>query len=140
MIYITGDTHGLIDFEKLKEFDKKYISTKDVLIILGDAGIIWDYLSMKETIAKYSSIGLTVIFVDGNHENFEILNKFPIVNKYGAKMHLISKNIFHVLRGEILNINDLKLLCIGGAISIDSHYRTLGVSYWKEEVIGKNTK
>lgn len=138
MIYITGDTHGLIDFEKLKEFDKRYISTKDVLIILGDAGIIWDYLSMKETIAKYSSIGLTVIFVDGNHENFEILNKFPIVNKYGAKMHLISKNIFHVLRGEILNINDLKLLCIGGAISIDRHYRTLGVSYWKEEVIGKD--
>ena len=43
MIYITGDTHGLIDIDKLKHyFKKKYVSKKDYLIILGDAGIAWN--------------------------------------------------------------------------------------------------
>ena len=43
MIYITGDTHGNIDFSKLKEyFDKHYVTEKDFLIILGDAAIIWN--------------------------------------------------------------------------------------------------
>lgn len=38
MIYITGDTHG--DFRNVARFCKKMqTSKKDVLIILGDAGI-----------------------------------------------------------------------------------------------------
>ena len=42
MIYITGDTHGNIDFAKLeKYFSKRYVTKKDYLIILGDAGIVW---------------------------------------------------------------------------------------------------
>ena len=42
MIYITGDTHGNIDFDKLTYyFESVYHSKKDYLIILGDAGIVW---------------------------------------------------------------------------------------------------
>lgn len=42
MIYITGDTHGLIDFSKRSEsFSKEKNSRKDYLIILGDVGLLW---------------------------------------------------------------------------------------------------
>lgn len=137
MIYITGDTHGLIDTMKLKYFKNKYFSEKDVLIILGDAGIVWSEEEIEEHIRFYVSLNLIIIFIDGNHENFKLLNKFPITNMFNAKMHLIAQNIYHVMRGEIMIINDLKFLCIGGAVSIDKIYRKKGVSYWDEENISK---
>lgn len=137
MVYITGDTHGDIDFKRVKAyFKREYVSEKDYLLILGDAGIIW---SQKDVyIFDYISLGLTVFFIDGNHENFDLLNKFPIVTKNNAKCHLLSKNIYHVLRGEILLLNDLSFLCLGGATSIDKYLRKEGVSWWPDEHITDN--
>ena len=135
MIYVTGDTHGLIDFTKLNYFDRGYYSKKDILIILGDAGIVWDKETLNQNISKYMLLGLTIIYIDGNHENFHLIECFPIVNKFGARMHYLGNNIYHVLRGEIMTINNLRFLCIGGAISIDKRYRQLGISYWPEEEI-----
>jgi len=135
MIYITGDTHGLFDINKLDYFNKIYISDKDVLIILGDVGIVWKNEDLENMKKIYEILGITIIFIDGNHENFHLLNTFPVIEKYGAKMHRISNNIFHVLRGEIMTINDKSFLCIGGARSIDRMYRKLNKSYWVEEMI-----
>lgn len=135
MIYITGDTHGLIDVSKLDFFNRTYVSSDDVLIILGDVGITWDKKSLKDLIKIYDFLGLTIIFIDGNHENFTLLNSFPIVEKFNAKMHKISNHIYHVLRGEIMVINNKSFLCIGGARSIDRMYRKLNKSYWEEETI-----
>ena len=134
MIYFTGDTHGLIDFNKLKEYFKnEYVSEKDYIIILGDCGVVWSKNDIFTS--EYASLNLTIFFIDGNHENFDLLNKFPIVSKCGAKCHLIDDNIYHVLRGEILQINGLKLLCLGGATSIDKMYRVPGKSWWSDENI-----
>jgi len=137
MIYITGDTHGNIDFEKLeKYFNKKNVSREDYLIILGDAGIIW---SEKDNfIYKYLCLGLTIFFIDGNHENFNLLNKYQIVAKNNAKCHMIDEYIYHVLRGEILNINNISFLCIGGATSIDKYLRINNISWWADENITDN--
>ena len=41
MIFITGDTHGDIDYEKLLILKEKNLSYEDYLIICGDAGICW---------------------------------------------------------------------------------------------------
>lgn len=134
MIYIHGDTHGDIDLPQLKDFCKStYLSEKDVIIILGDAGIVWS--EEINYIIQYSILRATILFIDGNHENFEILSKFPEVKVFGAKAHLLDKNIYHIKRGEILSINGLSFLCIGGARSIDKDRRILNVSYWKEEDI-----
>lgn len=135
MIYITGDTHGLIDFVKLKDyFSHKYVSRKDYLIILGDAGIIWDK-DYKNTLIQYSFLGLTIFFIDGNHENFALLNEFPVIHKNNARVHVLNEGIYHVLRGEILILNNISFLCIGGAESIDKKNRKENMSWWKEERI-----
>jgi hypothetical protein len=134
MIYITGDTHGSIDFKKLKiYFAHRYASPKDVLIILGDAGIIWS--KSEEYTTQYSFLGPTVLFIDGNHENFDLLNKFPVVKIYSGKAHYIDENIYHLCRGEIFKINGLSFLAMGGARSTDRYLRTEGESWWKDEAI-----
>ena len=135
MIYITGDTHGDIDFKKLlalKEINPTY---EDYLIICGDAGICWSIQTFSYFKDLYNSIGITIIFIDGNHENFEMLNNMPLVEYKGAMMHQIDEHIFHVLRGEIMNIDGKSFLCIGGATSIDKMYRTPYLSWWPEEEI-----
>lgn len=138
MIYITGDTHGPIDFNKLLRLKNLKVTRRDILFILGDAGICWDPIELKMMDIIYSHIGCTIYFIDGNHENFDMLEQFPIIKKYGAKMHMVSKYIYHIKRGEILKIKNIKILCIGGAFSIDRWHRREGISWWPQEEITKS--
>ncbi len=138
MIYVTGDVHGDIDFEKLYKLRDYNVNYNDTLIILGDAGICWSSDFTKYILDRYENICITVIFVDGNHENFDMLDMFPIVEYHGALMHQINEHIFHVLRGEILEIEGFSMLCIGGAHSIDKYLRTPHISWWPQEDITKH--
>ena len=69
MVYITGDTHGGYDIDKLFNIDFK---EEDVLIICGDFGFVWerDYPKVIGEQALLNlimdSIPCTVLFVDGN--------------------------------------------------------------------------
>ena len=135
MIYITGDTHGDVDFIKLLRLIDLNLSYDDYLIICGDAGICWSEQDLVYFKYLYNSLGCTIIYVDGNHENFEMLNKMTLVEYKGALMHQIDEHIFHVLRGEIMTLDNKTFLCVGGAISIDKMYRTPYLSWWPEEEI-----
>lgn len=138
MIYITGDVHGNIDFEKLYSLLDYHVSYDDTLIILGDAGICWSKYQDEIVANLYKRIPITVVFIDGNHENFDELKSFPIVEYKGAKVHQISKHIYHVLRGEVIELEGYSFLCIGGACSTDKEYRKEGESWWKDEEITKS--
>ena len=88
MIFVTGDTHGEIDFAKLNDLKKKKVTRDDILIICGDVGVCWSEHDFPRMVQMYESIGCTVFFVDGNHENFTMLEfNFPLVHRYGAKIH-----------------------------------------------------
>ena len=44
MLYVTGDTHGDLDFQKILDWAEvtKPNKDKDYLIILGDFGYVWE--------------------------------------------------------------------------------------------------
>lgn len=140
MIYLTGDTHGDVDGSKLwlRDFEKD-----DVVIVLGDFGFIWrnkrcgllrDLENLNEVV---NCMGCTLLWLDGNHENFDQINTFPVVDLYGGKAHKIFDNCYHLMRGEVYNIEGKSFLTIGGAYSIDRPYRTEGESWWAQEEITK---
>ena len=135
MIFITGDTHGDVDYKKLLVLKDMKLSFNDYLIICGDAAICWSPQLFEYFLFLYNDIGCTILFVDGNHENFTMLNQCPLVEYQGALMHQVDKHIFHVLRGEIMTLESKTFLCLGGACSIDKIYRTPYVSWWPEEEI-----
>ena len=138
MIYITGDTHGDIDYKKLLLLKNENVSYDDYLIICGDAGICWSDKTFNYHLDLYNKIKCTIIFIDGNHENFDMLNSFPVVSFKKAKMHQINDHIFHVQRGEIMEIDGITFLCIGGAESIDKYLRTPFISWWPDEQISNH--
>lgn len=76
----------------------------------------------------------TVLFIDGNHENFDLLNQYPIVDYLGGKTHKISENMYHLMRGEIFTIDGNKYFCMGGAESIDKTPEKENILWWKEEI------
>lgn len=139
-IFITGDTHRDIDINKIttKKWPlQKALTKDDILFIAGDFGLPWS--ENESNIDKYwlkwhNDKNYTTVFIDGNHENFNSYKNYPIVDFFGAKCHQIRDSIYHVIRGEIMNINDKSILFMGGAESTDKIYRKPNISWWKEEI------
>ena len=121
MVYVTGDCHG--DFRRFSTSifpEQKEMTRNDFVIILGDFGGIWS--NSKEE--KYwldwlNNKPFTTLFVDGNHENFNMLYTFPVVDFHGGKAHKIRDNIYHLMRGYVFDICDKKFFAFGGASSHD---------------------
>jgi hypothetical protein len=138
MIYITGDTHGEIDIQKLngaKFKEQKYMLKQDYVLIAGDFGFVWKENKTQEYWLKWiSSKNFTSLFIDGNHENFDLLNKYPTEIWNGGKVHRINDSIIHLMRGQVFNLTNRKIFTFGGGNSIDKEYRVDGISWWKEEM------
>ncbi len=133
MIYVTGDTHGVasrFDDPRLKK-----LGHGDTLIICGDFGFLWN--GSKEevnTIKKLSKKKYNICFVDGTHENFDLLRKIKVRKWCGGKVHQISPNIFHLMRGQIYTIDGTKIFTMGGGESPDIDIR-LEMGTWSEHEI-----
>lgn len=135
-IFVCGDTHGTLDVGKLESLiATKNLCYDDYLIICGDCGVVWSKDTLKKHINYFERMKCNVLFIDGNHENFDLLNESPVEYWHGGKIHKISEHIYHLLRGQVFDICDKKFLTIGGADSSDKEYRKEHISWWSDERI-----
>ena len=141
MIYLTGDIHGDISVNRLgsKRFTKQASLTKeDYVIILGDFGLVWDNSAQERYWLKWlNNKNFTTLFIDGNHENFDLLYQYPVKEWQGGLVHEIRPSIFHLMRGHTFNIDNHNIFVMGGAASTDKVYRKEGKSWWKQEIPNK---
>lgn len=144
MIFITGDMHGHIGINKLMPdvFTEQINLTKnDYVIICGDFGLVWNNGENERNWLDWlSQRNFTTLFIDGNHENFNLLETFEVSQFMGGKAHYITDSIIHLLRGQIYNIDNKRLFTFGGAPSIDKQYRISGKSWWHQEIPNNNEK
>lgn len=122
MIYITGDCHA--EFRKFSTDnfpEQKEMTRDDFVIVCGDFGIWHDTPEEQYWLDWLSKKSFTLLFVDGNHENFDRLygDEFPIVEFCGGKAHRIRDNVFHLMRGYIFDLCGKKFFAFGGASSHD---------------------
>ena len=134
MVYITGDTHGDISWFKNPKLKK--LGEKDILIICGDFGFLWNPKSEaeKKNLEILESKKYTICFLDGAHENFDILDAYTPYRWKGGNAHKIANNIFHLMRGEIFTLDNKTFFVMGGGESDDRDMREPGVSWWEEEM------
>lgn len=133
MIYITGDIHG----DESRLYSKQWFKLKsgDTLIICGDFGFLWDGSKKEKSVIDYlGSRKYTVCFVDGTHENYNIINNCRETIWKGGRVHRISGNLLHLMRGQIFNIDGNKIFTFGGGDSEDKDIRTEVGNWWKEEL------
>lgn len=121
MIYITGDTHSEFNRFSVKRFPDQYeLSRDDYVIVCGDFGLWHDCPEERYLLDWLSQKSFTLLFVDGNHENFDRLdNEFPVVDFHGGKAHKIRDNIYHLMRGYVFDLCGKKFFAFGGASSHD---------------------
>ncbi|MCM1026012.1 MAG: metallophosphoesterase [Roseburia sp.] len=161
-IFVTGDCHGdfrrfnMASFPEQKELDRD-----DYMIICGDFGGIWNREESREEeywLDWLDRKSYTTLFVDGNHENFDRLNSYPVREWKGGRVHEIRPSLLHLMRGQIFCLGGKSFFTFGGASSHDiaggilepedpdfrgkkrrldqegALYRVRHISWWEEEL------
>lgn len=162
MIYFTGDCHGdWTRFSKRNFPEQETMTREDYVFVLGDFGIWQDYKGENEWLDWLEERPFTILFCDGNHENFPRLYSFEEVDYHGGRAHKIRENVYHLMRGYVFDFDGKSIFVFGGARSHDirdgilypeeyskeefmevlrsmrkesRQFRVNGVSWWKEEM------
>ena len=81
MFLVTGDIHGLRSVEDIQRLSTAHqelfdmMTKEDYLIIAGDFGLVWDSSVEEIQLQQWlEDRPFTTLFVDGNHENFDLLD------------------------------------------------------------------
>lgn len=138
-IFVCGDIHSTLDIDKLGQFiGREDLNENDYLIICGDTGICGFNKEQERLTREYlRKLPMTILFADGNHEQFDKLNSYPVDAWHGGKVHIIEPGIIHLMRGQVFKIDGKKFFVFGGAYSTDRAYRSLGVDLFMEELPSK---
>lgn len=134
LVMFLGDVHGnLHHLYKAIEYCKLH-NVKQILQ-LGDFGF-WEQTKLGIQFLNETNIFLTnsnikLDFIDGNHENHNILRdgRYPLEN--GKRQ--IRSNISHLERGTVHLYGNSKVAALGGAWSIDKKMRTDGFDWFDTE-------
>jgi predicted phosphodiesterase len=123
--FVVGDTHGIKeDLKKIKEWpEQKFLTKKDILIQLGDFGLIWyhdkhpKYKQDQNELRELAKRNFTTVFLKGNHENHELIAKAPEIEMFGSKVKEVYPGIYCLQNGHIYTINRKTFFIMGGARS-----------------------
>ncbi len=161
MIYITGDTHG--DF---KRFSKKALSKRLALteeyyiIVCGDLGLCWERdKTFEYNCDFFAGKPFTLLWVQGNHENYNMIEEYPLEEWHGGMVrHIVRDKVILLERGQVFELDGKKFFAFGGASSHDIQggvlnrndcdyddqrikairsglpFRILNESWWKQEL------
>lgn len=158
MIYVTGDCHS--DFNRFARKRRTKFEDADYVIVCGDFGLLWDKSRTFDYNLKWlSNLPFTILWVQGNHENYDMIKEYDIEYWNGGKVrHILRDKIILLERGQVFNIEGKTFFTFGGASSHDISggildrnapdfkrkkkavhktklsYRILGESWWKEEL------
>ncbi len=119
--YITGDTHGGFQRFGMKYFpEQKKMNREDTVIIAGDFGGLWGGTPAEEYWLDWlEDKPFTTAFLDGNHENFAMLNALPERLWHGGRIHEVRPHVLHLMRGQVFDIEGYTFFTMGGAASHD---------------------
>lgn len=161
MVFITGDCHGNFQRFGHRYFpEQETMDRDDYIIICGDYGGVWADTPEEEYWLNWlEEKPWTTLWVDGNHENFDMLNTFPVHQWHGGNVHYVRPHVIHLMRGQAYEIGGSTFFTMGGAQSHDiedgildpaapdfrerydrlkytgrRRFRVLGRSWWPEEL------
>ncbi len=162
MIYLTGDCHGEFNrFSRKQRMQLPFeLTENDLVIICGDMGLLWakdrEFAYNKKWL---SALPFTILWVQGNHENYDMIAEYPVCAWHGGKVrHIVEDKIILLERGQVFELEGNRFFTFGGASSHDVQggildrssptyekerrqankrglpYRVRGVSWWEQEL------
>lgn len=121
MVFITGDCDKDYSRFEIENFPQQREMTKDdYVIVCGNLGVAWygketpQYEQEEQDLDWLDNLPFTLLFIDGNCENFEELNKYPVKEWNGGRVHEIRPSVLHLIRGEVFELCGKKIFAFGG--------------------------
>jgi hypothetical protein len=134
-ILMLGDTHGNGPWTR---WAIQYAAENgcDAIVQVGDFGHGWDagqfYGEVHRALVKY---GITLYWVDGNHENHDDLTECLQGSREPTATHARYPNIIHLPRGFRWEWWGQVWMSLGGAASVDRLSRKAGGDWWPGELL-----
>lgn len=123
MIYITGDTHGEFGRFGNKKLKRKgmNLTAGDYMIVCGDLGLCWaKNRTFEYDCRNFAQKEWTLLWVQGNHENYDMIAEFPPEEWHGGKVrHIVRDKVILLERGQVFMIDGKRFFTFGGASSHD---------------------
>ena len=133
-VAVAGDWHGNTAWARKVLRSLSYRRIR-VLLHVGDLGV-WPgeegavYLDdLEHACAQY---GITVLFLDGNHEDF---GQLEAAERDEAGIARLRPHIWHLPRGLRWTWAGIGFAAMGGATSLDVGSRRAHVSWWPQEAL-----
>lgn len=134
-VLLVGDVHGYID-QLERALHRAVAHDVKVVVQLGDFGI-WPGQSgaqfLQQTNRLLEELDLTLLFVDGNHEDFDQIAAQPIDPETGLRP--FGPRLFHMPRGWRSQWQGKTVAALGGAHSVDRQWRLQNApeTHWEAE-------
>ena len=97
------------------------MTKRDIVICAGDFGGVWFGDGRDEAALDWlESLPFTLAFVCGNHENYDALERYPVKDWHGGKVHRIRSHVLHLMRGQVFELEGDHFFTMGGAKSHDT--------------------
>lgn len=135
MVTLAGDFHGEAGWARhvVKAAGR---AGSNVVVQVGDFGV-WDDSGGRhflDEVNRWCQItGVPVLFVDGNHEDHEFLDRFPVDAATGLRV--VRPWVVHAPRGHRWTWRGVSWLALGGATSLDRARRTEGFDWFAGEAL-----
>lgn len=130
-IFFLGDVHSRVDVvtETMTLAAEHGI---DTIIQVGDfwcyrPDAITEIRRQRHNIYQRYRIDMTIHFIDGNHEDYRIINPHGLPQEFGD-----GTMIYHP-RGDVSEINGIVVGFFGGAVSVNRDRQIPGTSWFKDE-------
>lgn len=144
MRFVTGDIHGDV-YEVVNAIRKYGIQKADSILLLGDVGVNY-YGDANDGLRKHilNNTNVPVLCVHGNHEmRPETIRSYYEEEWHGGIVYIQDEfpNIRFAKDGEVYDFDGKKVLVIGGAYSVDKHYRlSRGLRWFPDEQASEEVK
>lgn len=136
------------------------LTESDYVVVCGDFGLLWvEDKTFDYNLKWLSRLPFKILWVQGNHENYHMIAKYPLEEWNGGKVrHIVKDKIILLERGQVFTIEGKTFFTFGGASSHDisggildrnsptylqdykrvsrsgQPFRVLNVSWWREEL------
>lgn len=135
---IAGDWHGNLR-AAVSVIDDAVTDRCKRVFQVGDFGVPFNSDPWYfDKISEYAvQKGVKVYFIDGNHENFNLIEEWVEHFDRDENGHiLICDNLYYIPRGTVWEDEDgLTYAVMGGAASVDRQWRAKGYDWFEEEMI-----
>ncbi len=133
MIYVTADLHGERSRLRAKEIRK--LKKGDTLIVLGDFGFLWHGTPKeKKALNRLGRKKYQLLFLDGAHENFPLLEEYPMETWNGGQVRRLGKNLLYLMRGQVYEMEGKRIFTLGGGESDEKEMRAQQQKWFPEEL------